>query len=355
VPAHPVLGFSPQGGAPGTTVKLWGSGYTPNTHVAIRLGQPAPLGEVLVSAATDAAGKWSAELVMPDRLPSGDPITGDKLRLVAMDEQNTPLASAPFALVVAGPTHAAATQSVVDLLGNFGSGEVTPYVAKTVRDQMAAGRPLHQIIGLAPIAPISFQAHAPQDRPSEVLFVPATLYFPTFIEERVFELVVEDQSWKVQHSSLAETRPVEADTQPTPVGWPGPEWQIMATSDYNGDSVPETIYEMPGMLATKVTFDDAETQAHAYVAEQVLLAQQAVPGPRVLLEIDRQGIRAGGAELMNYAGTDLAGYLVSLTPGARSLVNIIPLNPDGTAMGLPLGIGWDVEADGYRIVSYETH
>lgn len=95
-PTNPVISFSPSEGTAGTTVSAFGSGYAPGTNVAIRLGLPNPMGEVLTVGNVDASGRWSATLVLRDRLPSGDSIPGGAIRLVAMNDRNVALASAPF-------------------------------------------------------------------------------------------------------------------------------------------------------------------------------------------------------------------------------------------------------------------
>jgi hypothetical protein len=95
----PIIGFQPQTGGPGTSVNVFGSGYGAGSHVAVRLGLPQPTGEVLASAVVDANGRWGATLVIPDRLPSGDSITSRDMFLVAMDEGNRALASAPFGFI----------------------------------------------------------------------------------------------------------------------------------------------------------------------------------------------------------------------------------------------------------------
>lgn len=100
---RPTLSFSPESGGPGTRVQVFGTGYPPGAQVAIRLGRPEPIGEVLASARADAGGRWAAELIIPERLPSGELIGSPLIMLVAMDEQNRPLAWAPFSLAGAAP------------------------------------------------------------------------------------------------------------------------------------------------------------------------------------------------------------------------------------------------------------
>ena len=98
-PVVPIIGFEPKGGGPGTSVNVFGSGYSAGAHVAVRLGLPQPMGEVLASTVVDARGRWSTTLIIPDRLPSGDVIASGDMFLVAMDESNRALASAPFGFV----------------------------------------------------------------------------------------------------------------------------------------------------------------------------------------------------------------------------------------------------------------
>ncbi len=211
--AQPIIGFEPKSGGPGTRVKVFGSGYAPGEPVAVRLGLPQPMGEVLASAVPTADGRWSVELVMPAALPSGNPVPDGDLNLVAMDGQNVALASAPFAFAQAdgpppgGPTREQASQTVRDLLNAFGSGNVEPYLAANLRREIAAGRPAHQVLGLAPLAWQEYTVDAPQNRPSEVLFVSATLVYPTYTERRVFMLVVEDGGWRITESALENPAP----------------------------------------------------------------------------------------------------------------------------------------------------
>ena len=105
-PTQPLLGFSPKAGAPGTVISAWGTGYAPGARIAVRLGRPRPIGEVLASATADDWGRWSAKVTLPERWPSGEAIPTGELRLVAMDAVNRPLASAPltFTAAQASPT-----------------------------------------------------------------------------------------------------------------------------------------------------------------------------------------------------------------------------------------------------------
>ncbi|HEY0606082.1 MAG TPA: hypothetical protein VGD58_24370, partial [Herpetosiphonaceae bacterium] len=326
---QPIIGFSPQSGQPGTVVSVFGAGYPADQPVKVRLGLPQPMGEVLVSAVPGKDGRWSASLTMPANLPSGAVIPSGNLYLVAMNDQNVMLASAPFAfrasatdpkptpvirdgqpqpakdplqavelfltaaqhdrsgktasfyaggslratledgvsdigsvlyeqnpfqefivdrvvgsneqntyvkaalyygpdgaydriftvsnreegawrvfdvtiphpVPAVGPSQAAAPETVRALLeGYINQADLKPYLATNIRREMEAGRPLHAILGLHPIALQSFEVQAQEHRPSEVLFVPATLVYESFSEERLFTLVVEDGTWRINGS-----------------------------------------------------------------------------------------------------------------------------------------------------------
>ena len=90
---------------------MWGSGYAPNAPVSLRIGFPQPAGEVLANVFADASGRWQTSLVIPERLPSGEPITRGDMYLVAMDEINQPLASAPFGFIAGAEPPACGTMS----------------------------------------------------------------------------------------------------------------------------------------------------------------------------------------------------------------------------------------------------
>lgn len=102
-----------------------------------------------------------------------------------------------------GPSHAAAAAAVRAFIGVYTSqGDLKPYLAANIRAEMEAGRPLHAILGLHPVALQSFDVQEAEDRPSEVLFVPARLVYQSFTEERLFTLVVEDGKWRINGSQL---------------------------------------------------------------------------------------------------------------------------------------------------------
>ncbi|GAB4120553.1 MAG: hypothetical protein OHK0050_29070 [Roseiflexaceae bacterium] len=87
---------NPNAGGPGASVTVSGSGYTPGMGVAIRVGFPNPVGEVLATGTVSADGRMSTTLVMPNALPSGDLIPEGVIYLVAMDAENRALANAVF-------------------------------------------------------------------------------------------------------------------------------------------------------------------------------------------------------------------------------------------------------------------
>ncbi len=279
-PQQAILGFEPQVGGPGTELSIWGTGYTPNAPVVVRLGFPKPLGEVLTSAVADADGRWNATLVIPERLPSGDRIT-QAFKLVAMNDQNQPLASAPFNFIVGAepPTEPApnitlkgAEQAVRNLLTAWSTGsDVKPYLASNLRNQLDAGRPADQILGLHPIEMGDFSVATAETRASEVLFVPATINYGTFIEERTFTLVVENGEWRINGGSLDSSTqvvstikylwptfvPIGLSVQPEPSRASDSDWLLWLTQPHaqQPDVVisGNLIGEAPGQKVSDVT------------------------------------------------------------------------------------------------------
>jgi hypothetical protein len=164
--------------------------FIPDAPAVIRLGLPTATGEVLASAFTAADGRWSATLTIPDRLPSSEPITSGEMYLVAMNDQNVALASAPFAFEPAVPTQDSAPQTVRAFLNAFVGGEdVVPYLADPLRAEVLAGGPIDTFIGARPGFQ-SFTVAEVDDRPSEVLFVRAEVIYSSATIENTFELVL---------------------------------------------------------------------------------------------------------------------------------------------------------------------
>ena len=198
-------------------VNVFGSGYVSGAPVKLRLGLPSPTGEVLASAFADADGRWSASLTIPDRLPSGEIIDTDKLYLVAMNDANIALASAPFGFARPSeePTIKGARQAVSDLLSAWTAGNieaVSSLLANEMRDQVAAGRPLFQVLGMQGDNLDSFEIREPT--PSEIMLVPATLHYHSFDEERFYYLVVEDGRWKIAGTNAAQRPQPESAAGP---------------------------------------------------------------------------------------------------------------------------------------------
>ncbi|HEX5691776.1 MAG TPA: hypothetical protein VFX76_17295 [Roseiflexaceae bacterium] len=461
--AQPIIGFNPKAGNPGTVVSVFGSGYAPGVPVKVRLGLPQPTGEVLTSAFADNGGRWSAQLTIPDRLPSGDPIPDGDFYLVAMNDANIALASAPFDFI---PNQAPApdpAQTVRDLLNNFPSGDVTRFLVKDLRDQVAAGRPVHQLLGLAPMAWHSYEVGSPLDRPSEVLFVPVRLNYATYSEDRLFTLAVDGDRWLVNGSGLRDPEPepqptaidavgaflrlaqndrsmqkarfylagrlrqmvdngeitdvgqvvqsryafssysigqvlgtdgnyvlvevtlyfdpnqadygvrhfkvtnapngiwaitevsiVEALPTPPPIeqSWPGPEWKVWSSGDFSGDGLAETVYYRPSSIQSQAAFDDANLSNNAIVAEAVIVAQEGAHGLWPMLEINNRRIQADTATLQLLEGDFVPGpaaFLLAIDPGSSTLINLLPLGPNGTQHSAPIGINWNTAEHGYRL------
>ncbi len=359
--AHvPAFAAEPRQGGFGTAVSLRGWNFSVNAPVSVGLGFPSD-GPRLTTISTDQRGAWRAQITIPELQVSPGP-DWSLLHIVIRDAHETVLASAPFTFVPAvGPTLEGATQTVHDLLSaykhggdvrvyldsepraaldagqsldqalglqpsaltsftvgapldrpsevlfvpatltysaadeqriftlvvvdgqwrvresfidvpvepptrenapqtvrallaSFGGGTeaVYPYVSTNVRASIEAGRPAHELLGLPPMAWTSFTVGEPLDAPSEVLFVPATLVYPTFTEERHFTLVVEEQQWRVTGSAVVQDEagavslfPVGSDGTP----WQGPQWSVAKAGDFNNDGLVESLfYQASGVI-----------------------------------------------------------------------------------------------------------
>lgn len=206
-PGTATFAFEPQRGGAGTLINLRGWDFTPHATVFVTVGFPTD-GPRLASVGADAAGKWQTQVTIPQLQLSPGP-DWSRMHIVITDERGTALASAPFAWQWPnGPTLEGATQTVRDLLSAYMSGrDPRPYLDPGLRARFDAGEPLDQVLGLQPAALQSFIAGAPLDRPSEVLFVPATLVYSVVREERIFTLVVQDGQWRVQGSFVEAPEP----------------------------------------------------------------------------------------------------------------------------------------------------
>lgn len=346
--ASPVIGFEPKAGAPGTRVAIWGTGAPPNAAVVVRIGLPQAIGEVLASAVADAKGSWKTQLVIPERLPSGELIAGGNVRLVVMNDQNVALASAPFGFTAqapVGPSRDAAVQVVDQLLTNFGSGNIAPYVAKSVRDAMAEGRPAHQLLGLAPMAWQSHAVYTAEDRPSEVLFVPATLSFPTYEEDRVFELVVEGDQWKVQGSGQRAVRETQSSGSDATAGY-----SIAATGDWSGDGVKDVLYFKPTTVIPQASFPEDALNAGVLTVSEAWIGTSDASGTVTAFLVMSDQIRAGQqAMVWDMYGSPgrPAAFSLALAPGSDTLLSILPLNADGTAHDEVIEVDWNAEQGSY--------
>jgi hypothetical protein len=213
-PRTPAFAFEPEQGGPGTIVEVRGWNFAPNASVHVGIGFPSRAGPALASVTADSTGVWQAHLTLPELQLSPGP-DWSRAHLLVQDDQARTLASAPFSFSPGtGLTREAASQTVSDLLTAYKRGEdVQSYLASQLRAQVDAGQPLDVLLNLSPAALLSYRVGAPEERPSEVLFVPVTLTHSVVEEQRVFTLVVEDGRWRVNGSGPAHPPPSEAPSR----------------------------------------------------------------------------------------------------------------------------------------------
>jgi hypothetical protein len=210
----PTFAFEPRQGRPGTVVEVRGWNFAPNAPLHVGIGFPTRAGPALANVLPDSSGAWQVQIILPELQLSPSP-DWSRAHLLIEDAEARTLASAPFSFSHSTElTHEAASQTVEDLLDAYTQGEdVQPYLASQLHAQLDAGQPLDVLLNLSGAALLSYRVGAPEERPSEVLFVPVTLVHSAVEERRVFTLVVEDGRWRVNGSGPAHPPPSEAPSR----------------------------------------------------------------------------------------------------------------------------------------------
>lgn len=344
--ASPTISFTPAGGGPGTLVNISGWGFVPGAPVAVRLGLPQPMGEVLASAVADAGGRWNASFTMPGTVPSGEPILSREMFLVAMNDQNQALASAPFAFVPGAqpaPSPEAGVATVRDFLaGYFGGTTVIGYVGGPLGDEVSAGRPLGQFMGDQP----GYQSHTvyePEFRPGDLLFVDADVVYRDATVSNNFELSVIGGEWRIVRIMVTATRPHQ--------GQPADQWKSALSGDITGDGTTEQVNYRPAQIKLPpVGFTDPAI-VNLMIAGEMNVLMEASPGGRELLYLSPATLMAEGRLLASFDGpTPPAGFIVVVYGGATHSFRITPLRADGQAWdNKAYEVVWNAAEGGYRL------
>jgi hypothetical protein len=98
---RPIIVLDPVAGGPGTSVAVRGSGFPAQIQVSVRLGPPS-IGATPLSygdATTDAEGTFYLAFTMPLQWPDGTLITETDLVVVALNEDGSIKAIAPFGYI----------------------------------------------------------------------------------------------------------------------------------------------------------------------------------------------------------------------------------------------------------------
>jgi hypothetical protein len=132
--------------------------------------------------------------------------------------------------------------------------------------------------------------------------------------------------------------------------WPGADWQILTSGDFNGDGEQEVVYIQPADIQIRTTFDDAYLSSQAHLIRQAMIVQGAGDQARILLAIDAQGIQAEGAPLLSFAASETGptGFLLALDPGSSTPINLLPLDTAGEHRGQEIGLNWSQAQQSYR-------
>jgi hypothetical protein len=359
-PANPIIGFNPKGGGPGTSVSAFGSGYAPGKHVAIRLGVPHPIGEVLASALVGADGRWSVSFVLPERLPSGERIPDGQIYLVAMGERNEALASAPFRFQgPADPPTPAPPASPAEAVERFltavqadRSGRTAlPYAGGRLREAIE-----RQAIDLGGVLheqnPFSgFRVDGEIAQATPFVYVRATLLYGSDASggaARIFTLSRGEGTWRVFEVSL------DAQSPPAPPAEGDDGWQVAMSGDFNGDGMAETLRYRASGLAMQDGFGDPSLDSNAIAVSAVEVLQDGAHGRWAWLQVNGGGVWSGGQQIARIASDarpqGAAAFRLALGSGSGPLFYVLPLDENGRAFTQAMAIGWDPAAHQYRLL-----
>ena len=122
--------------------------------------------------------------------PTVEPTVAEQPTVVAADGSTPPLEL----------TWAGAAATLRDMLATFGKGDISKFLSTKLRTELASSRTTDEALGLYELPLQSFEVRDALNEPTEVLLVPATLRYPEFEEERLYEMVVEDGQWRVTGS-----------------------------------------------------------------------------------------------------------------------------------------------------------
>lgn len=95
----PTISLNPQSGGLNTAVNVFGQNFPAGTPIMIRLGPP-DVGATPFSygsAVADVNGRFVVSFLLPDRWPDNAPITETNLTVIAINEDGSLKATAPFA------------------------------------------------------------------------------------------------------------------------------------------------------------------------------------------------------------------------------------------------------------------
>lgn len=120
----------------------------------------------------------------------------------------------------------------------------------------------------------------------------------------------------------------------------GPEWTILASGDLNGDKIADLVgIKLAQGVVPDATFTQPGFSVYKGPASEIVIVQAGGDGkPQIQAILTGGGLSAAGVGLASFSGA--AGYMVSVTPGVRPLVSILPINQAGAPLGRAVGLEW---------------
>lgn len=183
-------------------------------------------------------------------------------------------------------------------------------------------------------------------------YVDARLFFggaTTGGAGRIFTLSSAEGSWKVVKVTDAAVIP------PPPPAWPGPGWTLAAEGDLTGDGVSESVYCAPSDIVPFDSFGDPQLDSISTVCLEVMISSPPVlpeGDHTILLRATQRELVAADGILGSFASAakpeGAAAHRLAVTPGAKVVVHLLPLAPDGTAHAQGVGVYWNAADGAFR-------
>lgn len=170
---------------------------------------------------------------------------------------------------------------------------------------------------------------------------------------------------RARSATEATTQP-ERQPEPTPtptrkqrmLDAAGPGWVLATYAELNGDEDPEVVLYKPSDVVLAEEFLDPLYTEYTLVVSELMIARMGEDGRfQKLLHVAPQEIIAGESRLMSLitfpqaeAYSVPSAFLTTYPESGDTQITIIPLNESGERYMQSVGVFWNKEKGGYRLV-----